>query len=202
METASIDYRVRACSLGQLLVAGTSRGVCYVRFGAQDDELRGRLEDEFPYARFCEVADGDVKRWSDLVAAYVDGATTRVDVPLDVRGSAFQRRVWRALGDIPRGETRSYSEVALALGNPRAARAVARACATNPVVVVTPCHRVVARAGGLGGYSGGVARKRALLRTEGVVEFREPGGADCASAEATPARETRVARANVPNAAG
>jgi len=202
METASIDYRVCACSLGRLLVAGTSRGVCYVRFGVQDRELRGRLEHEFPYARFCEVADGNVKRWSDSVAAYVDGSTTRVDVPLDVRGSAFQRRVWRALGDIPRGETRSYSEVARAVGTPRGARAVARACATNPVVVVTPCHRVVERAGGLGGYSGGVGRKRALLRTEGVVEVRAPAGADRASAEATPVRVTREAPASAPSAAG
>ncbi|MGI9430992.1 MAG: methylated-DNA--[protein]-cysteine S-methyltransferase [Myxococcota bacterium] len=196
METASIDYRVRACSLGRLLVAGTSRGVCYVRFGEQDGELRGRLEDEFPYARFCEVADGDVSRWSDFVAAYIEGSATRVDVPLDVRGSAFQRRVWRALREIPRGETRSYSEVALALGSPKGARAVARACATNPVVVVTPCHRVVERTGGLGGYSGGVARKRALLRTEGVVEPRRP------NAEATPARGTRETTASVPSAAG
>lgn len=168
METASIDYRTRTCSLGRLLVAGTDRGVCYVRFGVHDAELRKRLEGEFPYACFREVASGEVKRWSDVVAGYVDGETTTVDVPLDVSGSAFQRRVWRALRRIPRGETRAYSEVARSVGSPQGARAVARACATNPVAVITPCHRVVEHSGGLGGYAGGVARKRALLRTEGA----------------------------------
>ena len=170
METASIDYRVRACSLGRLLVAGTSRGVCYVRFGAQDGELRGRLEDEFPYARFCEVADGDVKRWSDLVAAYVDGATTRVEVPLDVRGSAFQRRVWRALQQIPAGQTRTYGQLAAQLKS--SPRAVGNACRQNPVPLLVPCHRVVA-ATGLGGFGGEtrgkrLAMKRWLLEHEGA----------------------------------
>lgn len=169
MAIASIDYRMRACSLGRLLVAGTGRGVCYVRFGAQDGELQRRLEQEFPYASFREVANGSIKRWSDAVADYVDGEVAVVDVPLDVSGSAFQRRVWRALRGIPRGETRAYSDVARAVGSPNGARAVARACATNPVAVVTPCHRVVEQSGKLGGYAGGVARKRALLRVEGAA---------------------------------
>jgi AraC family transcriptional regulator of adaptative response/methylated-DNA-[protein]-cysteine methyltransferase len=168
METASIDYRVRTCSLGRLLVAGTGRGVCYVRFGERDAELRRHLEGEFPYGEFREVANGQVRRWSDTVARYVDGESEEVDVPLDVRGSAFQRRVWAALRRIPRGQTRAYSDIAHSLGSPKGARAVARACATNPVAVVTPCHRVVERSGGLGGYAYGLARKRALLRTEGV----------------------------------
>ena len=168
MDSASIDYRTRSCSLGTVLVAGTRRGVCYVRFGARALELRRRLEREFPYARFREVSRGPVSRWSDAVAAYVDGRTAELDVPLDVCGSAFQRRVWRALREIPRGETRAYSEVARAVGSPHGARAVARACATNPAPVLTPCHRVVERGGGLGGYAGGVKRKRALLRLEGA----------------------------------
>jgi AraC family transcriptional regulator of adaptative response/methylated-DNA-[protein]-cysteine methyltransferase len=168
MEGESIDYRTRSCSLGRLLVAGTRRGVCYVRFGARDGELRRRLEQEFPYAQFRRVANGDLERWSAAVAGYVDGRVAEVDVPLDVRGSAFQRRVWNALRRIPRGETRAYSDVARAIGSPHGARAVAHACATNPVAVLTPCHRVVERGGGLGGYAGGVKRKRALLRAEGA----------------------------------
>ena len=195
MEMASIDYRTRVCSLGRILVAGTRRGVCYVRFGATDGELRRRLEQEFPYATFREVSSGRVERWSGAVVDYVDGEATVVDVPLDVSGSAFQRRVWQALREIPRGETRAYSEVARAVGSPNGARAVARACATNPVAVVTPCHRVVGRGGMLGGYAGGVARKRALLRVEGA----EVG--ERARRPATRGRALRVGPGAAPNAA-
>lgn len=164
----SIAYRTRACTLGRLLVAATPRGVCYVRLGGGDPELRRHLEGEFPYAAFEQVGNGAVKRWSDTIARYVDGGSGALDVPLDVRGSAFQRRVWAALRRIPRGETRTYGEVARRLGAPHAARAVARACGANPVPVLTPCHRVVPKAGGVGGYALGAERKRALLLREGA----------------------------------
>jgi AraC family transcriptional regulator of adaptative response/methylated-DNA-[protein]-cysteine methyltransferase len=117
------------------------------------------------------------------VARYVDGESQRIRMPLDVRASRFQRRVWDALCAIPRGRTRSYSELAAALGMPHGARAVARACATNPVAVVVPCHRVVARDGGLAGYRWGVERKRALLDREGIQGLEGVEG-DCANPSA------------------
>jgi AraC family transcriptional regulator of adaptative response/methylated-DNA-[protein]-cysteine methyltransferase len=165
MKPRAIEFAVVRCSLGRLLVAATERGVCHIRFGEDDLELEESLREEFPYApvRRNPIA---LKPWSDAVVSYVDGHSTCLELPLDVGGSRFQRRVWDALRAIPRGQTRSYSEVAASLGMPRGARAVARACATNRVPVAIPCHRVVAKDGGLGGYAYGLARKRALLERE------------------------------------
>lgn len=166
-----IQYAILPCSLGRLLVAGTARGVCNVRFGEEDPELEKGLAEEFPFAVLGR-GDAQVEAWCSEVVRYVDGETTRISVPFDVRASRFQRRVWDALCAIPRGSTRSYSELAISLGMPKGARAVARACATNPIAVVVPCHRVVARDGGLAGYRWGLPRKRALLEREGA---RLPG---------------------------
>jgi AraC family transcriptional regulator of adaptative response/methylated-DNA-[protein]-cysteine methyltransferase len=161
-----IEYVIGSCPLGRLLVAATTRGVCLVDLGDRDEDLARRLLEEFPYAELAPQPTGEVTKWRGAIADYLDGRTRHLDVPLDVRGSRFQRRVWAALGAIPRGETRSYSDVARAIGLPHGARAVARACAANPAPVVTPCHRVIEKSGGLGGYSRGVWRKRALLRLE------------------------------------
>ena len=163
-----IHYCIRASRLGRLLVAGTGRGVCFVRFGARDAELVRLLESEFAFAEVARVRSGSVPEWAEQIVGYVDGRSEALDVPLDVRGSRFQKRVWSALGRIPRGQTRAYSDVAAAIGAPRAARAVARACASNPALVVTPCHRVIEKSGGLGGYAAGVRRKAALLANEGA----------------------------------
>jgi AraC family transcriptional regulator of adaptative response/methylated-DNA-[protein]-cysteine methyltransferase len=168
MPHGPIHYCVRSSTLGKLLVAATGRGVCFVRFGARDAELRKLLEREFPFGEFSQSHRGTVRGWADAIVRYVDGGTETLDVPLDVRGSQFQKRVWSALRRIPRGQTRAYSEIAGAVGQPRGARAVAGACAANPVPVVTPCHRVIEKTGALGGYGGGVRRKRALLKTEGA----------------------------------
>jgi AraC family transcriptional regulator of adaptative response/methylated-DNA-[protein]-cysteine methyltransferase len=168
MHTPAIWYGLHACSLGSLLVAGTERGVCFVRFGESDAELEHRLKGAFPFAPLDRVEGGAVADWGRIIADYVDGRCDTAEVPLDVSGSRFEERVWRALRQIPTGETRSYSDVAARLGNPRAARAVARACADNPVPVVIPCHRVIEKSGALGGYGGGVSRKRALLEREGA----------------------------------
>ena len=162
-----IRYAIAPCSLGRLLVAATARGVCNVRFGDEDPELEKGLAEEFPFA-VLGPADAEVEAWCRQVVRYVNGETTRIRVPFDVRASRFQRRVWDALCAIPRGATRSYSELAASLGVPQGARAVARACATNPLAVVVPCHRVVARDGGLGGYRWGGERKQALLEREGA----------------------------------
>jgi AraC family transcriptional regulator of adaptative response/methylated-DNA-[protein]-cysteine methyltransferase len=161
-----IHFCVLSSRLGQLLVAGTRRGVCFVRFGASEGELVRLLEREFAFAEIARGRRGSLLQWAGRIGAYVDGVSVTLDVPLDVRGSRFQRRVWDALGRIPRGQTRAYSDIASEIGSPRAARAVAGACANNPVLVVTPCHRVVEKHGGLGGYAAGVRRKAALLESE------------------------------------
>ncbi len=169
MTAESIEYSLRSTPLGRLLVAGTQRGVCFVDFGSRDGELLERLAREFPFAD-CRPARGpSVRSWANQIAGCVDGRADRVGVPLDVRGSRFQRRVWAALRRIPRGETLAYSDVARKIGRPTAARAVARACASNPTPVVTPCHRVIEKGGGLGGYARGVRRKRRLLQMEGAL---------------------------------
>lgn len=162
---AVITYTVLPSVLGRLLVAGTSAGVCAVRLGDSDDHLASELTAEFPGAT---VRPGALPReWARVIAAAVAARpATTPDVPLDVRGTAFQWRVWKALQAIPAGETRSYGEVAAAIGRPRAARAVAGACAANPAAIVVPCHRVVPSAGGAGGYRWGAERKAALLERE------------------------------------
>jgi AraC family transcriptional regulator of adaptative response/methylated-DNA-[protein]-cysteine methyltransferase len=153
------------CSLGWLLVAATERGVCRISLGDSAPPLERALRAEFPAAAVVGD-DGTLEAWVARLRAYLDGDTPQIDLPLDVRATAFQRRVWEALQRIPFGSTRSYSEVARAIGRPAAARAVARACATNPAAVVIPCHRVVREDGGLGGYRWGLKRKEALLARE------------------------------------
>lgn len=164
-EGERIGYAIVACAFGCLLVAGTEKGICAVKLGDRDTTLERDLHAEFPAATLAR--DAVVRReWIEAVVNRMTGADTSADLPLDVRGTAFQWRVWRALERIPRGRTRSYSDVARAIGRPEAVRAVARACATNPVAIVVPCHRVVAKDGGLGGYRWGVERKQRLLDEE------------------------------------
>jgi AraC family transcriptional regulator of adaptative response/methylated-DNA-[protein]-cysteine methyltransferase len=165
MDTRSIAFTILESSLGRLLVAGTERGVCHVRFGQSDSELEAGLRGELPYARLRRD-DVALKAWGEALLCRVDGREPRMDVPLDVAGSAFQRRVWNALRRIPAGRTRSYSDVAQAIGRPTAVRAVANACAENPVALEVPCHRVVPKSGGTGRYRWGNERKRLLLERE------------------------------------
>jgi AraC family transcriptional regulator, regulatory protein of adaptative response / methylated-DNA-[protein]-cysteine methyltransferase len=174
MESRSIVYGIQGCSLGRLLVAATERGVCRIALGDGDEELEFLLRSEFPCAPLVrdEVA---VKPWGEAVAAYAAGHAPRLELPLDVAGSRFQRRVWAALQCIPRGETRTYGEIARQVGVEKGARAVARACAANPVAIAVPCHRVVPADGTLGGYRFGTERKRALLRTEASAALEKGG---------------------------
>jgi AraC family transcriptional regulator of adaptative response/methylated-DNA-[protein]-cysteine methyltransferase len=160
-----ICYTVADCPLGRLLLAGTERGICALYLGDDDGKLTAELAREFPAAevrRDDEHLDG----WVNELVEHLRGQQPHLDLPLDVRATAFQWRVWQELQAIPYGSTRSYSEIARALGQPTAARAVARACATNPVSIVVPCHRVVREDGGLGGYRWGLERKQALLDHE------------------------------------
>jgi AraC family transcriptional regulator, regulatory protein of adaptative response / methylated-DNA-[protein]-cysteine methyltransferase len=160
-----IHYTIVRSTLGHLLVGATERGVCSVKLGSAANPLADDLRREYPNA----TIEDDLGKLSPAVTALVDylaGQAPAPDLPLDVQGTAFQRRVWVLLQRIPAGTTMSYGEVARALGRPRAARAVARACATNHAALVIPCHRVVQTGGGLGGYRWGAARKRRLLEVE------------------------------------
>jgi len=160
-----IGYTLVDSPLGRLLVAATGRGVCAVCLGDDDAALKSALVAEYPNADL-HADDGDLSDWVRAILAYLEGWQPHLDLPLDLQATALQRRVWQALQAISYGETRSYSQIAAAIGSPKAARAVARACATNPAALVIPCHRVVRENGDLGGYRWGLARKAALLEIE------------------------------------
>lgn len=160
-----VGYAIVDSPLGRLLVAGTGRGLCAVKIGANDGLLVDELRREFSAARIA-APDAPLAAWIVQIVRNLVGAGPDPRLPLDLRATAFQRRVWRELQRIPRGATRSYREIARRIGQPAAARAVARACASNPVALVVPCHRVVRDNGALGGYRWGVDRKRALLEAE------------------------------------
>ena len=161
-----IGYTIVDSRLGKLMVAATSRGICAVGFGESEEALREELAAEFFAAEIARHDD----RLKDAVTAILkslDGEKAILTLPLDLRATAFQKRVWAELRKIPYGETRSYAQIAEAVGNPKAVRAVARACATNPVALVNPCHRVIGSDGKLSGYRWGIERKEALLNEEG-----------------------------------
>jgi len=160
-----IRFAVGDCSLGAILVAASPRGVCAILLGDDPDQLARDLQDRFPRAELLGGEPG-FERWVAQVVGFVEAPKVGLDLPLDVRGTAFQQRVWQALREIPAGTTVSYTQLAERIGAPRAARAVAGACAANPLAVAIPCHRVVRRDGALSGYRWGVERKRALLERE------------------------------------
>ena len=153
-------------ALGRLLVAATERGVCRVALGDDGAALEADLLAEFPAARVVQDKSGKLHGWVSSILAYLDGRQPDLNLPVDIRATAFQRRVWQELQRIPFGKTRSYGDVARRIGKPKATRAVAQACSKNPVALVIPCHRVVREDGELGGYRWGVERKQALLERE------------------------------------
>jgi AraC family transcriptional regulator of adaptative response/methylated-DNA-[protein]-cysteine methyltransferase len=160
-----IAYTLTDSPIGRMLVAATTRGICAVYFG-EDAALVQELREEYPRAVLVRADDG-LRSTASTIRDYLGrSGPHRLDLPIDVQATAFQSRVWKALREIPYGQTRSYAQIAEAIGEPRAVRAVARACATNPVAVVVPCHRVVRSDGTLGGYRWGVQRKRAVLDRE------------------------------------
>lgn len=162
---AVIRFAVGQCSLGSILVAATTRGVCAIQFGDDPAVLVRELQDRFPKATLVG-GDSGFERLVAQVVGLVEAPRQVQDLPLDIRGTAFQERVWQALRTIPVGATASYAQIAGRIGSPSAVRAVAQACAANPVAVAIPCHRVVRTDGGLSGYRWGVERKRELLRRE------------------------------------
>jgi AraC family transcriptional regulator, regulatory protein of adaptative response / methylated-DNA-[protein]-cysteine methyltransferase len=163
--STEIRFAVGECSLGHVLVAQSAKGVCGILLGDDPDALVRELQDRFPHATFV-VGDAAFERMVAIVVGFVEKPAVGLDLPLDVRGTAFQQRVWRLLQQIPAGKTASYAEIAARLGLPAGARAVARACAANALAVAIPCHRVVRTDGALSGYRWGVDRKRALLDRE------------------------------------
>jgi len=162
---ASIRYTFVDSPLGRMLVAATDKGICAIQFADSDDELQEGLKHEFPFAS-RKRDDGAMEKWTKTLLQQMKGHKVNPSLPLDIRATAFQRRVWAYLKSIPFGATCSYQQVAKAIGQPKATRAVARACATNPVAVAIPCHRVVRTTGEMGGYRWGIERKEALLEME------------------------------------
>jgi AraC family transcriptional regulator of adaptative response/methylated-DNA-[protein]-cysteine methyltransferase len=160
-----IRHAVVPCSLGWVIVAATRKGVCAIEFDESAEALEDRIRARFPQAQF-EPADAGFQRWIARVLDYIEQPRGVLDLPLDVQGTVFQRRVWQALQAIPAGETSTYSEIAARIGQPRAFRAVAHACAENAVAVAIPCHRAVRADGSLAGYRWGLARKAELLKRE------------------------------------
>ena len=159
-----ISWQVMPSTLGPVLIAASDRGVCCVAFGEEGDDVRARFPDHE-----CRAAgEENATLFAHIIAAIEAPGGDHSHIALDPKGTAFQRRCWQALRDIPAGETRSYGEQAAALGNPKASRAVGSANAANPVAVLIPCHRVVPAGGGLGGYAYGSGIKAELLRREGV----------------------------------
>jgi AraC family transcriptional regulator, regulatory protein of adaptative response / methylated-DNA-[protein]-cysteine methyltransferase len=160
-----IRFAVGQCSLGAILVAATDKGVCAIEFGDDPEALVRALQDRFPKAQLLG-GDEAFERLVAKVVGFVEAPAQGLDLPLDIRGTAFQQRVWKAIRDIPAGATASYRDLAKRLGAPKAVRAVAQACGANDIAVAIPCHRVVRTDGSISGYRWGVARKRALLARE------------------------------------
>ncbi len=162
---AAIRYTCADSPLGRMLIAATDRGICAIQFARTDGELIEGLKREFPFA-MRKSDDGGLRSWVSALLKHMRGKDLDSSLPLDIRATAFQRRVWEYLQSIPFGKTESYSQVAKGIGQPTAVRAVARACATNPVAVAIPCHRVVSKDGTMGGYRWGIERKKTLLQME------------------------------------
>jgi len=160
-----IGYTIAKSPLGKVLVAATERGVSAVYLGDAESAMVAELREEYPRAEIA-VATDSFQRWVREIVQRIEGRQPRMELPLDLQATAFQRRVWQELQRIPRGRTRTYSQVARSLGQPKAVRAVARACATNPVSIVVPCHRVIREDGALAGYRWGLSRKEQLLAQE------------------------------------
>lgn len=164
----TLHFAIGQCSLGSILVASSYHGVAAILLGDEPDELARNLQDQFPNARLVG-GNSDYEALVAQVVGFVEAPQLGLDLPLDVRGTAFQRRVWQALREVPVGETATYTEIAERIGAPRSTRAVAGACAANRHAVAIPCHRVIRQDGSLSGYHWGVERKRRLLDAEGAI---------------------------------
>ncbi len=173
----SISHVVIDTFLGRMMIGATDRGICFVQFDESDHALLGALRREYPNAEvdaMQSTADPELKKWISALTRHLDGKHTALNLPLDIHATAFQMRVWTYLQTIPYGEVASYTEVAAAIGSPKAARAVARACASNTVAILIPCHRVIRGTGEMAGYRWGLERKRTLVDRERAVRASRP----------------------------
>ncbi|MEZ0260041.1 MAG: methylated-DNA--[protein]-cysteine S-methyltransferase [Alphaproteobacteria bacterium] len=171
-EQAGISYASGKTPLGRVMIAATDRGICFIQFADSDAALLKLLKAEFPAANLSPMdaaGEKEFAKWMKALNAYLSQDTAALDLPLDIRGTAFQTKVWKYLQKIPGGKPQSYAQVAKGIGQDGSARAVARACATNRIAIVIPCHRVIRGDGGISGYKWGVERKRKLLELEGRV---------------------------------
>jgi AraC family transcriptional regulator of adaptative response/methylated-DNA-[protein]-cysteine methyltransferase len=164
-----IQYTIVDSRIGRVLLAATERGACAVCMGASDEAVEAALKEDY-YAADLHRDDVGMKQWAEALLSYFDGHEFPRDLPLDLQATAFQWKVWKEIRSIPYGQTVTYSSIAKSLGAPQAARAVARACATNPVAIVIPCHRVIGKDGSLRGYGWGVKRKKTLLSLENKAQ--------------------------------
>jgi len=165
----AISYAMLETPLGPMLIGATDRGICFAQFGDSEEDLRKKLQAEYVNAEIAPMQapyHPDFAKWTDAIARHLIGERPDLDLPLDIRATAFQLRVWKHLQSIPSGDVQSYREVAAGIGRPTAARAVAAAVARNPVALIIPCHRVIRDSGALGGYRWGLERKRTLLDIE------------------------------------
>ncbi|NEN97643.1 MAG: bifunctional DNA-binding transcriptional regulator/O6-methylguanine-DNA methyltransferase Ada [Moorea sp. SIO3I7] len=169
-DVIEIRFAVKPSWLGWVLVAATTQGICAISLGDTEEALIEQLQNQFPNAQVHE-SDSTFALWIEQVIAFIEIPQQGLNLPLDIQGTAFQQRVWRTLQDIPPGSTASYAEIAQQIGNPKAVRAVARACAANQLAIAIPCHRVVGSDNTLKGYRWGCKRKRALLEREAVQTF-------------------------------
>jgi len=163
----TIRVAITGCFLGHMLVAATDRGICAIEFGSEPDPLMKNIKRRFPNAELIEY-DHEFAQWVERVIAFIETPENGLELPLDIRGTAFQERVWKALQEIPPGKTKSYTELAEYIGQPKSVRAVARACAANKIAVAIPCHRAVGKNGDLAGYRWGLDRKWLMLERESL----------------------------------
>lgn len=166
--SSSIVYRIVPCDLGYLLLATTKQGICSLKIGDCADNLVKALADEFNQTRIIKDDDSNPE-WLDKILDFIAGQKYSLDLPIDIQGTEFQKQVWQALQNISYGETRTYQEIAIAIGKPKAVRAIGSACGANPIALIIPCHRVVRSDGSLGGYHWGIERKQKLIERENQV---------------------------------
>ena len=160
-----INFTIVDCSLGSLLVGATEKGICAVSLGDSDSVMKAEFLAQYPPASI-HLDDTGIRQWIERINNYINGKEFALNLPLDIRGTDFQRQVWQALQTIPYGSTSTYKEIAETIGYPKGARAVGNACGANPVALIIPCHRVVGKNNSLGGYRWGGERKKALLAME------------------------------------
>jgi AraC family transcriptional regulator of adaptative response/methylated-DNA-[protein]-cysteine methyltransferase len=166
-EGIHIRFMIVKSDLGWVLIGATERGICTIDLGDSPDNLKARFHDNFPKAVIIE-SDDDLNQWVEQILSHLNNPRRKLNLPLDIQGTAFQRQVWQALREIPLGSTANYAEIAEKIGKPNAVRAVAGACASNKIAIAVPCHRVVRKNGELGGYRWGVEKKRMVLERETI----------------------------------